>query len=51
MINKNDVLTGAVVDLTVGGDGVVKADSYPVFVAGAVPGDIIRYRVTKTNKT
>ncbi len=50
MINKNDILTLPVTDLTVNGDGVVKEDSYPIFVKGAVIGDVIRLKVTKTNK-
>lgn len=51
MIKKNDVITADVIDLTVNGDGVVKSDSYPIFVPGAVPGDLVRLKVTKTNKT
>ena len=51
MINKNDILTLPVTDLTVSGDAVCKKDSYPIFVKGGTVGDEIRFKVTKTNKT
>jgi len=51
MISKNDILEAYVTDLTVNGDGVAKTDNYPVFIAGAVVGDFVRFKVTKTNKT
>ena len=51
MTEKNKIYEENVVDLTVNGDGIVKIDSYPVFVAGSLPGDRISFRVTKVNKT
>ncbi len=50
MVEKNKQYEGRVTDLTINGDGIVKTDGYPIFVSGALPGDIIRYKVTKTNK-
>ncbi len=37
--------------MTVNGDGIGKADGYPLFVKGAVTGDVAEVIVTKTNKT
>ena len=37
--------------MTVNGDGIGKADGYPLFVKGAVTGDVVEAIVTKTNKT
>lgn len=38
--------------MTVNGDGIGKTDDgYPLFVGGAVPGDTVRARITKLNKT
>lgn len=51
MVEKNKIYNSDVIDLTVGGDGIVKLDGYPVFVAGAVPGDYVSFKITKTNKT
>ncbi|MBQ4527687.1 MAG: 23S rRNA (uracil(1939)-C(5))-methyltransferase RlmD [Clostridia bacterium] len=51
MPEKNMTYEGKVTDITVNGDGVVKIDSYPVFVSGAVIGDEISFVLTKTNKT
>ena len=51
MIDKSKVYKGSVCDLTFDGKGIVKIDSYPVFVENAVLGDEIIFEVTKTNKT
>ena len=51
MINKNEIYKGTVCDFTVEGDGIVKIDSYPVFIKNAVCGDEILFEVTKLNKT
>lgn len=51
-ININDVIQLEISDLTVNGDGIGKtADGYPLFVGGAVPGDVVDVRITKLNKT
>ena len=47
----NKIYEATVCDLSVSGDGIVKEDSYTVFVAGATIGDKITYRLTKKNKT
>lgn len=51
MVIKNETYVATVTDQTVSGDGVVKIQSYPIFVKGGVKGDEIRLKVTKTNKT
>ena len=51
MIKVNQTYLADVIDLTTGGDGIAKIDSYPVFVAGSVPGDQISFTLTKANKT
>ncbi len=51
-MDKNKIYCGKVIDFTVSGDGVVRIDgTYPVFVAGAVVGDEIDFKLTKINKT
>ncbi len=51
-IKINDTLQLYITDMTVNGDGIGKTeDGYPLFVGGAVPGDTVRARVTKLNKT
>lgn len=49
--NKNEILTGTVVDLTHEGAGVVKIDDYPFFVEGALPGEEVSIKVMKVGKT
>lgn len=51
MIEKNKTYECEVTDLTVNGDGVARADGYPLFVKGALPGDKILAKPTKLNKT
>ena len=51
MIDKNKIYECEITDLTVNGDGVAKAENYPLFVKGAVPGDKILLKPTKLNKT
>lgn len=50
-VKKNDVLTGTVMDLTYQAMGVVKVNEhYPIFIGNALPGEEIKYVVTKANK-
>lgn len=50
-VRKNQVLTGTVMDLTYQAMGVVKVDEgYPIFISNALPGEEIKYLVTKANK-
>ena len=46
---------GELVELTIdtlafGGNGIAKVDDFVVFVTGAVPGDVVRARVTKSKR-
>lgn len=49
-IQKNEVKTGTVVDLTHEGHGVVKIDRYPVFVPNALIDETIEYKIIKVKK-
>lgn len=49
-INRNDILTVQVEDLTHDGAGVAKVDGYPLFIPNVLPGEEVKIRVTKTNK-
>ncbi|EHJ09114.1 23S rRNA (uracil(1939)-C(5))-methyltransferase RlmD [Staphylococcus simiae] len=49
-INKNDIKTGTVVDLTHEGHGVVKVDRYPIFIPQALIAEEIEYKVIKVKK-
>lgn len=49
-VQKNESLKGEVVDLTHEGLGVVKVDQYPLFVEGALTGEIIQFKVIKIGK-
>ncbi|MBQ4416949.1 MAG: TRAM domain-containing protein, partial [Butyrivibrio sp.] len=47
---KNDIVTLEIEDFNVTGAGVGKTDGVPVFVSGAVIGDTVRAKITKTKK-
>lgn len=49
-MDKKKTQEGWVEDLTHDGRGVVKKDHYPIFVAGAFPGEKIRYQLVKEGK-
>lgn len=49
-VNKNESHQAEVIDLSYEGKGVVKVDGYPLFVEGALPGELIQFKVVKTNK-
>lgn len=50
-VKKNEVLTGTVMDLTYQAMGVIKVNEhYPIFIANALPGEEIKYVITKANK-
>lgn len=49
-VKKNDRLTVYIEDLTHDGAGVAKVDGYPLFVAGALPGETTEIHVLKTLK-
>jgi 23S rRNA (uracil1939-C5)-methyltransferase len=46
-----DELVLKIDSLAQGGRGVARANGYVVFVAGALPGDVVRARLTKTKRT
>jgi 23S rRNA (uracil1939-C5)-methyltransferase len=48
---KGDELELRVESLAHGGAGVARSDGYVVFVRGAVPGDLVRARVTKSKRS
>lgn len=50
MIQKNDVVIVSIEDMTHEGEGVGKADGFPLFVKDAVIGDVIEAKVMKTKK-
>jgi len=49
-LQKGDVVDLSVTGLAFGGKGLAKIDDFVVFVTGAVPGDVVRARVTKYKK-
>ena len=52
IIKVNDTLNIEITDITVNGEGIGKTEEgYPLFVSGAVTGDTVEAKVTKTNKT
>lgn len=50
-VEKGDIITGEVIDLSSQGRGVIKVGSYPIFVSGLVPGDGARVQVTKAGQS
>jgi len=49
-LQKNQIVELTVTGLAFGGRGVARVDDFVVFVTGAVPGDVVRARVTKNKK-
>ncbi|KAB7705405.1 23S rRNA (uracil(1939)-C(5))-methyltransferase RlmD [Bacillus aerolatus] len=49
-VQKNQTLEVTFEDLTHDGNAVAKVEGYPLFVAGALPGETGRIQVTKVNK-
>ena len=50
-MNKNDLFTTEIVDMTEDGEGIGKIDGFTVFVKDAVIGDVIEGKLTKVKKT
>ena len=50
-MEKNDILTVTIEDLTADGEGVGKAGGFPLFIKDAVPGDVVRCSVMKVKKS
>jgi len=52
MYNKNDIIKLNITDMSLEGKGIAKTDDgYTLFVDGAVVGDEVNAKITKTNKT
>ncbi|SFP33171.1 23S rRNA (uracil(1939)-C(5))-methyltransferase RlmD [Salibacterium halotolerans] len=49
-VQKNDVITAVIEDLTHEGDGVAKVDGYALFVPYGLPGETAQIKVLKTKK-
>lgn len=51
IITKNQTLEVTITDVTASGDGVAKAEGYPLFIKGGITDDVLNVTVTKTNKS
>lgn len=49
-VTKNDEIVATITDLTYQGMGVAKIEGYPLFVAGALPGEQVKLHVLKADK-
>lgn len=49
-LEKNQMLTVTIEDLTHDGSGVAKIEGYPLFIKDALPGEEVRVKVVKVNK-
>jgi 23S rRNA (uracil1939-C5)-methyltransferase len=49
-LQKNQLIELGVTNLAFGGAGIAKIGKFVVFVTGAVPGDVVRARITKQKK-
>ncbi|MBN1321440.1 MAG: 23S rRNA (uracil(1939)-C(5))-methyltransferase RlmD [Thermoleophilia bacterium] len=49
-LQRNQLIDLTVTGLAFGGKGIARVDDFVVFVSGAVPGDVVRARVTKNKK-
>lgn len=46
-VHKNESYSGKVIDLTYQGMGVIKIDTFPIFLTNALPGEEVDFKVTK----
>ncbi|MBO4374206.1 MAG: 23S rRNA (uracil(1939)-C(5))-methyltransferase RlmD [Lachnospiraceae bacterium] len=49
-IEKNDILTVEIISLGSDGEGIAKADGFPVFIKDSIPGDICEIKIIKAKK-
>ena len=49
-MNKNDIFTTEIIDMTEDGEGIGKIDGFTVFVKDAVIGDVIEGKLIKVKK-
>lgn len=50
MLNKNDEIQIKITDMSYDGLGIGKYDNFPIFVKGAIIGDVVLCGITKVNK-
>ena len=50
-MNKNDLVTVEITDLTSDGEGIGRAGAFPLFIKDACIGDVVECRVMKLKKT
>lgn len=48
---KNRDLEAVISNVSTSGDGIAKIDGYPLFIKNAVTDDVLKIRITKTNKS
>ena len=51
MLKKNDLITVRIDAIGNDGEGIGRADGYPLFIKDALPGDLAEVRITKAKKT
>ena len=49
-MQKNDLVTVAIEDIGVGGEGIGKVDGYTLFIKDAIIGDVVEAKIVKTKK-
>ena len=49
-VQKNDIITATITDLTHEGSGVAKINGYTLFVPDSLPGEVVRLKVVHTKK-
>lgn len=49
-MQKNDILTGRVIDYTHDGLGVIKVDNFPIFIEDVIEGEFIEFKIIKLKK-
>lgn len=50
-LQKNDMVEGEVTSQGNTGEGILRVDNYPIFIPGSLPGEIIRSKVLKANRS
>ena len=49
-MQKNDLVTVAIEDIGVGGEGIGKVDGYTLFIKDAIIGDVVEAKIVKANE-
>ena len=49
-MQKNDLVTVAIEDIGVGGEGIGKVDGYTLFIKDAIIGDVVEAKIVKAKK-